>query len=110
MSHNLAAVLELIQSRGLIGRLRNAKSGGLPLLHLLIRVQYSGGIDEGGTCIDSRRNGERFRDFFPRGSVTCRGFGVNRDTAVTPDSDRDRERSRIFGPSRLAFWPAALSV
>jgi hypothetical protein len=27
--------------------------------------------------------------------MTHRGFGMNRDTAITPQSDRDRERDQL---------------
>jgi hypothetical protein len=37
------------------------------------------------------------RDLLPRGAVTYRGFGMNRDTAITPQSDRDRERDQFAG-------------
>jgi len=53
------------------------------------------GVNEGGTGIDGCCDGECFRDLFSRGAVTCRGFGMNRDTAVTPDSDRDCERDQF---------------
>jgi hypothetical protein len=80
--------------------------------HLLVGVQHAGGINEGGTGLNGGRDAERFSDLFLRGAVTRRRFGVHGDTAVTPDGNGNRERDQFTGlrPSRLVFWPAAVSA
>jgi hypothetical protein len=59
------------------------------------------GIDEGCTGIDGGRNTEHLSDLYPRSAVTRRRFGVHGDTA-------SEISSRVFGPSRFVFWPAAV--
>src|SRR5579859_2182885 len=60
-----------------------------------VGVEHAGRIDQAGAGIDRGRNAQRLGDLFAAGTMVDRSLGVDGDTAVAADGDRDRERDQL---------------
>ena len=61
------------------------------------RVHRARRIDQGRTRIDGDGRAQRLGDLFLGGAKFTGGLGMNRDTTVATQADRNRQRNQLSG-------------
>src|ERR1700719_443467 len=76
---------------------------GSGVRRLGVGIEHAGGIDDAGTGVDRSRDAQRLGDLLADGTLIDRRLGVDRDTAVAADRDRERDQLACLGAQEVGL-------
>src|SRR3984893_2690672 len=68
-----------------------------------VGVEHPGRIDDAGAGVDCGRDAQRLGDLLAGGTLIDRRLGVDRDTAVAADRDRERDQLARLGAQKVGL-------